>query len=246
MPIQPAEIHHVAIDTTPAPPSPSESPEGEVKTRFPWYTAIRRRIISGLFFALPIAITLWIVYYLVSTLQSILLDPVAGLVRRVFRAENIEGLPWWWRQFVSPVLSLMLVLVLLYFLGYFGRSRIYRMVDWLLLRVPIVTVIYKAVRNVVSSLDKPSDRSKFKRVVLVPFPNETVRAPAFVTNTTRDESTGQTVLIVYLPYAPIPTQGILMTVLESDVVDLNWDVHQTMQLVISFGLSTPDTIRQTG
>ncbi len=212
-------------------------------TRFPWFMAIRRRIISGLVFALPLAITLWIVHWLVSTIQAIVLDPVAWLVRSLMRAEDLESLPGWWRQFVSPLAALVLVLVFLYFLGYFGRTRLYRAFEWLILRVPIVTVIYKAVRNVFASLNQPKPGEKFKRVVLIPFPSREVMAPAFVTRTTRDEVTGRTYLVVYLPYAPLPTAGMILTVPEEDVVELDWDVNEMMQTLISFGLSAPEVMR---
>lgn len=221
----------------PAPATPAPPP------RFPLFAAVRGRIISGLIFALPLAITIWVVYWLVSTIQAVVLDPVAWLVRSLMGPEHIEALPGWWRQFVSPLVALGIVLVFLYFLGYFGRTRLYRALEWLILRVPIVTVIYQAVRNVFASLNQPRPGEKFKRVVLIPFPGREVMAPAFVTRTARDERTGRKVLIVYLPYAPLPTAGLILTVPEEHAVDLDWDVNEMMQTLISFGLSAPETLR---
>jgi uncharacterized membrane protein len=212
--------------------------------------AVRRRVISGLIFALPIAITFWIVYWLVSTLQGLVLDPVAYLIRRVARVEleHIETLPWWWKQFLSPLMALTLVVVFLYFLGYFGRSKLYRGLDWLLLHVPFVTVIYKAVRNVFASLNMSDtgSRERFKRVVLIPFPSREVRTPAFVTRTARDEATGRNILYVFVAYSPLPTTGLVFLVPEDEVVELDWDVNQTMQALISMGITTPATIAFDG
>lgn len=208
--------------------------------------AIRRRIISGLIFALPIAITFWIVYWLVSTLQAVVLDPVAYLIRRIVgvELEHIEALPSWWKQYLSPLMALTLVLVFLYFLGYFGRSRVYRGLDWLLLRVPFVTVIYKAVRNVFASLNMTDSASgeRFKRVVLIPFPSREVRTPAFVTRTARDAATGRKMLYVFVAYSPLPTTGLVFVVPEDEVTELDWDVNETMQALISMGITTPPTI----
>jgi uncharacterized membrane protein len=225
---------------------PTPGAEAARPPRFPMFAAIRRRIVSGLIFALPLAITIWVVYWLVSTIQAVVLDPVAWLVRALMRPEQIEAAPDWWRQFVSPLAAGVIVLVFLYFLGYFGRTRLYRALEWLILRVPIVTVIYKAVRSVFASLNQPRPSEKFKRVVLIPFPNREVMAPAFVTRAVHDARVGRRVLVVYVPYAPLPTQGILLTVPEEQVVDLDWDVNQMMQVVISFGLSAPETMRTGG
>ncbi|GIW89478.1 MAG: membrane protein [Isosphaeraceae bacterium] len=221
----------------------TQSPGSGATARYPLLAAIRRRIISGLIFALPVAITIWVVYWLISTIQAVVLDPVAWLVRSLVRPEQIEAMPDWWRRFVSPLAAGILVLVFLYFLGYFGRTRLYRALEWVILRVPIVTVIYKAVRSVFASLDQRRPSEKFKRVVLIPFPNREAMAPAFVTRAVEETGSGRRVLIVYVPYAPLPTQGILVAVPEDQVVDLDWDVNQMMQVVISFGLSAPATMR---
>ncbi len=209
---------------------------------FPWFAAIRRRIISGLIFALPIAITFWIVYWIYSTLQGLLIDPIAQLVRRAIGAGRWAELPVWWQDYVSPLIAVGLALTFLYFLGLFGRSRVYRIIDWVLLRVPIVSVVFKAVSNVFNSLASGQQGSQYKRVVLVPFPNREVRTPALVASTLRDRATGRTILCVYLPYCPVPTTGMLLMVPEEEVTELDWDVKDAMQAVISFGTSTPDAI----
>ena len=223
------------------------SPKPEVKAHrghFPWFAAIRRRIVSGLIFALPIVITIWVVYWLLSTLQNVLLDPGARIVRRGFTRAglNTDNLPWWWDEYVSPLVALVLVLVFLYFLGHFGRTRLSKALDWLILRLPIVSVIFKAVRNVFTSLGDTQNSGKFKRVVSIPFPSAEVRSPAFVTRTMTDVNTGRSILSVYLPYCPIPTTGLILLVPESEVRDLDWDVNVAMQAVISFGITTPTKV----
>lgn len=211
-------------------------------TLFPWFAAIRRRIISGLIFALPIAITFWIVYWLYSTLQGLVIDPIAQLVRRVVGAERWAELPPWWQTFVSPLIAVGLALTFLYFLGLFGRSRVHRVLNWILLRVPIVSVVFKAVSNVFNSLASGPSGAQYKRVVLLPFPSREVRTPALVASSLQDRATGRTILCVYIPYCPVPTTGMLLTVPEEEVIEIDWDVKDVMQAVISFGTSTPDTI----
>jgi uncharacterized membrane protein len=206
---------------------------------YPTFAAIRQRILSGIVLALPIVITFWIIFWLYSTLQRWLIDPVAQLVRWAIGEVRYEALPWWWQQYVSPLIAVALVLVFLYFLGLFVRTRLHRAVDRLLLKVPVVTVIYKSVRSIFDTLGSTSGGANFKRSVLVPFPSRDVRSPGFVTGLLRDEGTGRTILCVYVPYSPIPTTGLILMVPEEEVVELDWDVSEVMQAVMSFGMSSP-------
>src|SRR5438270_6797017 len=82
-------------------------------------SAIRTRVFSGLLLALPIAITIWIIYWLYSTLQGFLLDPIAHLINSyTIAGEARQDLPFWWDRVVAPLVSIALVLVFLYFLGH--------------------------------------------------------------------------------------------------------------------------------
>lgn len=206
--------------------------------------AIRSRIFSGLLLALPIAITFWIIYQLFATLQGVLLDPLALLVNRfVFRSQTIDGLPFWWVRVVSPLIAIAAVLVFLYFLGYLVRSRVAQVVDWMMLHVPIVTVVYKAVRNVVGSLANQRQSSRPQRVVLVPFPHAGSKALAYVTKTLRDADTQRTVLCVCVLTGVVPPAGFTLFVPEEEVVDVDWTVNEMLQAILSGGITAPGIIR---
>jgi hypothetical protein len=77
-----------------APPGPGERRNPSVPH---WF---RNRLIGGLIFALPIAITFSIVYWLLITLQRFVLNPLATLTTwlqayaRPYPA--LENLPSWW------------------------------------------------------------------------------------------------------------------------------------------------------
>jgi uncharacterized membrane protein len=67
--------------------------------------------------------------------------------------------------------------------------------------------------------------------------------PGFVTQTMRDVVTGRSILSVFVPFAPLPTSGFVLLVDEADVIDLGWTVNETMQGIVSGGLSMPATVR---
>jgi uncharacterized membrane protein len=76
-------------------------------------------------------------------------------------------------------------------------------------------------------------------MVLVPFPHTGMRLPAIVTATCTDVVTGKRLLCVYVPTTPVPASGFFLMLPEEEATELNWDVQQTMQAIISGGLTAP-------
>jgi uncharacterized membrane protein len=111
------------------------------------------------------------------------------------------------------------------------------------LTVPGINTVYSAVSKVFNAISSSQeDTEKFKRVVLVQFPHPGMKAPAFVTGECTDVETGQTILCVYVPTTPVPTSGYMLMVEQSDVVELNWDLEETLQAIVSGGITVPETV----
>lgn len=213
------------------------------------FRAFRARLLSGLLITLPIVITFWIIYWLYLTLSRFILNPLAGLVNRLqpwlrnSSALQDFALPEWWYNLVSPVLAIVMVLAILYTLGLLIRSWVYRTLDWFLLHVPVVATIYRAVRNVVDSVGSQfQGGNNFKRVVLVAFPHPGIKSLALVTNSLRDATTGRTILSVCLFTGVMPPSGYTLYVPEEDVTNIAWSVNDTLQSILSGGLTSPPTI----
>jgi uncharacterized membrane protein len=203
---------------------------------------IRGRIIAGLLLVLPFFVTFWIVYWLYQTLDEYVMSPMARLVVRLAEGGAV-AVPTWFTTYVAPVVGLIATGLILYFLGFFARTRIARFVDVVLLKVPIVTPIYSAVSRTFQSLSGTGEMSKFKRVVMVTFPHPGMRSAGFVTSSCRDEATGKTILCVYLPTTPIPTSGYMLFVPEDEVTELDWTLEETVGAAVSFGLTAPQLIQ---
>ncbi|MFO0958760.1 MAG: DUF502 domain-containing protein [Isosphaeraceae bacterium] len=226
---------------TTTPPHPPLDEMGAVHALL---LAIRNRILSGLFLVLPAILTFVILGYLYQILTTWVLNPVASMLVRLANARlNLDGtLPDWWIKFFSPLLAIALILSILYLLGYLVRSRLFQLFDAILLRVPVVTTVYKGVSGVVSSLQGDGGMSRFQRVVLVPFPHAGSRALAFVTRTLRDEATGRKILCVCLLTGVVPPAGFTLFVPEEEVTEVDWTIDQTLQAILTGGLTTPPTI----
>jgi uncharacterized membrane protein len=139
-------------------------------------------------------------------------------------------------------LSLASLFAILFVAGMFAQSRLHRTFNWVMLNVPGVKTIYAAVSNVFNALSGSQGVRDFKRVVLVNFPHEGMKAPAFVTSECRDVETGGNILCVYIPTTPVPTSGYMLMVPEEDVVPLNWDIQETLQAIVSGGITVPRNV----
>ena len=230
-----------------SPTTPSVGPEPPV-SRFPGSgffrglaNALRSRIVSGLVLALPIVLTFWIIYQLYLVLNSALIYPAKGVryllgLRPGFDPDSA------WLQWVAPLIAMVLVLALLYILGLFARSWVHRAIDWVLLHVPVVTTIYKAIRNVFESLDNQFQGNSFQRVVLIPYPSEGSKVLGFVTKTLSDAATGQSIACVCVLTGVMPPSGFTVFLPESSVIDVDWSVNQALQAIVSGGITIPSVI----
>jgi uncharacterized membrane protein len=215
------------VESAPAPPPPARR-------------TIRDRIIGGLLLALPFLITLWVICWLYSVLERKVIDPLAGLVLWKLKwTTSSTELPYWFETFVAPIIAIVLALVLLYCLDLLADTRLHRAVEWTLRRVPVISHIYNPVQQVFQSLEQQADEQRPQRMVLVTFPHPGVKLPAFVTARCRDIQTQKTLLAVYVPTTPVPTSGFFLLVPEDEVTDLNWNTEQTLQAVMSGGLTSP-------
>jgi len=204
---------------------------------------IKGRIISGLLIVLPVLITLWLFHWMYSTLEKVVIDPIALMVLwKIRRGQADVELPYWFETYAAPLIAIALVLILLYFLGFFAQSRMRRALDWILLRVPIMSGVYEGVRSVFQSMERQSEKKRSQRVVLIPFPHPGLKAAAFVTATCEDPATHKTLLCVYVPQSPLPTNGHLLLVPEEEATELNWSSEETLQTLISGGFTAPQTV----
>jgi uncharacterized membrane protein len=228
----------------PGPPDTSFPQAGSAPTalRRAWQS-IRDRILGGLMLVLPIMVTLWVLYWVYTILHHYVIDPLAMLVLMVWRGQPDTELPFWFETYAAPVIAILVALLLLYVLGFFVRSRLRRVLDWVLLRVPVISIVYDAVRKVFGALEKQPGRQRPQRVVLVAFPHPGTKVPAFVTSTCRDIATGKVILCVYVPTTPVPTSGYFLLVPEEEVTELNWGSEQALQAIISAGLTVPPEVR---
>lgn len=188
----------------------------------------RARMVSGIAVLVPLFITLWVLKALFGFTVGMVL-PVLG--------PAVDHLP----PMVRVALSAALLLLWVYALGELAAHVVGRRIlsfgDALLLRVPVVRVVYRVSRQVVSSFQR-QDQSPFKSVVLVEFPRKGMRSVAFVTSTV-PRPDGSEWKTVFIPTTPNPTTGFLQILPASDVTPTDFTVEEAFQMVMSLGVLSP-------
>src|ERR1700741_3825661 len=162
-------------------------------------SVMRKYFITGLLILVPLAITLWVLHAIISTMdQSLLLLPAQ------WRPEAVVG-------FRIPGLGTILTLLIIFVTGLLTQNFIgnYVVAAWeaLLNRIPIVNSIYSSVKQVSDTLFSSSGNA-FRKAMLVQYPREGSWTIAFLTGAPGGDVRNHLVgayISVYVPTTPNPT-----------------------------------------
>lgn len=210
------------------------------------FRSVRNRVIAGFFVALPIIVTFIVIRWLYNFIARDIITTMATWIIQLWRPAIEDAkieIPQFVEYILAPVVAVGVILGALFLLGMLIQSRTLQLVDWVLQSVPGVGIIYSSVRNAINSMRKTSgQKQNFKRVVLVKFPHPGMKVPAFVTSSTKDATTGENILCVYVPTTPIPTSGYMLMIPESEVTEISWDLSETLQAIVSGGMTVPEVV----
>jgi uncharacterized membrane protein len=196
----------------------------------------RKYFITGLLIWVPLAITVWVLSFIVNTMdQSLLLLP------KQWRPDSL--LP-----FHVPGLGVLLSLAILLLTGVltanFLGQRLLVFWERLLARIPIVRSIYSSVKQVSDTLFSDSGNA-FRKALLVQYPRAGVWTIGFQTGLPSNEVaeiTGEKLISVYVPTTPNPTSGFFLMMKESEVRELSMSVDEALKYVVSMGVVTPGLV----
>ena len=201
----------------------------------------KKYMLTGLMVWLPLAITIWVLTWLVKSLDGVLGGVLYGIAAVaptsmgpvIARLANIPGLG------VLFVATFMLVTGAL--VSNVAGRWLHKQWDGLFTRIPIVKSIYNSVKKVSDTLFS-SNGNAFRTALLIQYPRAGSWTIAFQTGTPTGEVAshlGTEFVSVYVPTTPNPTSGFFLMLPRADVVELDMSVDQALTYVISMGSVPP-------
>lgn len=215
------------MSTAPELPAPPTKPsklsrlQGRLKEYF----------LTGVLVLFPAVVTIWV-------LKSVL-DFVDGFFAGVPAAYNpLSYVP-------VPGVGIVITGVIVLFVGAFARNYLGRLTyhygDAFMSNVPVLSSIYKAVKQMLETVvGNPSQN--FRKVVLVEYPRKGVYTIAFLTGAARGEIqdiTHKKMYNVFVPTTPNPTSGYMLILPDEDIIPLRMSVEDAFKIVISGGMVNP-------
>jgi uncharacterized membrane protein len=195
--------------------------------------ALRRWLFAGLLVLAPLAVTLWVLQWIVGTLdQTLLILPEAWQPHRLL-GYRIPGF--------GVLLALAILLLVGAITSNFVGRKLLQWSDAVLNRIPVVRSIYSSVKQVSDTLFSPSGNA-FRTAVLVQWPRADVWTIAFVTGTPGGDVVNHLpddFVSVYVPTTPNPTGGYFVMLRRTDCIELKMSVDEALRYVISMGVVVP-------
>ena len=193
----------------------------------------RKWLLSGLLVLAPLIITVWVLEWVVSTL-----DMTLRILPGAWQPDEFLGLH-------IPGLGVIFALIVVLLIGAMASNFIgTKLLSWwnvLLHRIPIVRTIYSGVKQVSDTLFSEKGTA-FRKAVLVQWPREDMWTIAFVTGTPGGDLVNHLkgdYLSVYVPTTPNPTGGYFVMLKKSDCIELAMSVDEALTYVISMGVIVP-------
>jgi uncharacterized membrane protein len=186
--------------------------------------------VQGLMAILPIALTLYLIYWLATTAEAVL----GAMLRALIGDAYVPGLGVLFGLLITLGVGLLLRIWLF--------QKVFSLGEALLERIPGIKSLYGSIRDLVGFFDS-SKQKDFDKTVMVTIGDEHTRLMGLVTRETfRDLPEGvgddQTVA-VYLPMS-YQLGGFTVMVSKDKIHPVDMKVDQAMQFVLTAGVSAED------
>lgn len=215
-------------NTSPLIQAPEDAPKQSV---FAW---LRGRFFAGMVIAAPIAITFWVIQFLITFIDN----RVKPLLPPILKPET-------YTNYAIPGFGVLVTIIALTVLGAVATNLMGRAVinasDRLLSRIPIVRNVYSAFKQLFDVIGS-NQTANFDEVVMVEYPRRGSWCIGFVASGAKGEIAhrlSEETVGVFVPTTPNPTSGFLIYVQRSEVIEMDMSVEEGAKMILSAGLVVP-------
>lgn len=212
-----------------------------------WRTSVVGTFVAGLFFLLPIVVTIFIILWLVDWLKAAL-GPGTFFGELITQSGKvIVGREY---DYIAFGLGILITMLGVWLLGLIVRSQARKGLedafDAVIDRVPLFRSIYKPVARIVrfASSESAEEELKGMSVVRCRFGGlDGVETLALLTTAHTYLLDGRRCKLVYFPTSPMPMTGYLLFLPEAQVHAVpGMQVEQLMKIYITLGTLTPENV----
>ena len=176
---------------------------------------ISQYFLQGLLFLVPLFVTVYVIYWVFVRIDGILDMPVPG---------------------VGFIVTIVFVTLVGFGASNFLTRNIVGLVDKIFARLPLVKMIYTAIKDLVNAF--VGDKKSFNRPVQVVIDRESnIRVLGFATRDSLDSIGIEDSMAVYLPQS-YNFAGNLIIVDREQVSPMEADPGEVMKLIVSGGVSS--------
>ncbi len=210
---------------------------------------MKKYFLTGLATLLPVAVTIYIVIFVVGLLTHPFIGMVTDLLRRfqIYAPFNSEtGI-----KVVAQILILIGLFLFIILLGLFARwfliKALIKLGDAILHKIPLVNKVYKMTKEMIQILFA-SNKNTFKQVVMVHFPDQESYCLGLISRESPElcaEKNCEDMVSVFLPTTPNPTTGFMIISPKTDLIFLDMKSEEAIKYIVSCGVVQPGTNEET-
>ena len=211
---------------------------------------MKRFFFRGLIAVLPLALTAFVVWFVLGFLYGNIGVPLGeaakwGMEQFGWRPTDEEH-AWffrWGAPFLGFAVGIVVTLVAGFFLATFLGKKLWQLFESMLKRLPVIGTIYPYARQFTEFFISGDDKKlEFKHPVAIPFPTQGMYSIAFITGDgmkSLDDALKRHLVCVFIPTAPTPFTGYVVYIGREEVIPLPLSVEEAMRIIISMGVIHP-------
>jgi uncharacterized membrane protein len=207
---------------------------------------LKRIFATGVILLLPTLITIVILTIAVQFLNSYIAQPLGGMVLSILSLITDLSILKEHAAIFRAIIGFPLALLIVIFVGYFatilGRWLFVGIEKYLLMRIPIVSLIYPYAKQLIDTFLNKDKKKDFKAVVAVEYPRKGIYAIGFITSDGIKDlqaSSGKEIVTVFMPSSPTPFTGWTIMAPKEEIISLTMSVDDAIRFLVSGGILTP-------
>lgn len=193
------------------------------------YKKLLPYFLQGMLILAPVAITVWAIYTIVSSIDSLI---------PIFSYADESGKIHVRNYGLGFILIIAVIIIIGYLSSFFIRGRIFSFIDKWLERTPGIKYIYSTTRDFFEAF--AGEKKKFTKNVLANVDDNNVWRVGFVTQDDMEEFGLKDYVAVYIPMAYSVAGNVYVIPKERIKPITNIAAAQTMKFAVSGGVTSID------